>query len=203
MRRARDSARGESESKSKSKALALAPKAAPGGVGSSSSSSAAAAAAAASPARVRSASDSDFGGSSVAGSPGVDARALGDARGKPELTEKQRAKKLEQKARVAANQRRQFTAEDFRNLFSYSRHGNYKQVAELLKAGCPAEGKDQFRNTPLIIACQNGNARIVKALLRHGANIDAQNKQGCTGLHYCIRVPVQRSAITSSRRAQR
>ena len=88
--------------------------------------------------------------------------------------------------RVADNQRRQFTTDDFRNLFSYARHGKYKQVTELLKNGCPAEGRDQFGNSPLIIACQNGNARIVKALLRHGANIDAQNKQGCTGLHYCI-----------------
>ena len=87
---------------------------------------------------------------------------------------------------VADNQRRQFTTDDFRNLFSYARHGKYKQVTELLKNGCPAEGRDQFGNSPLIIACQNGNARIVKAFLRHGALIDAQNKQGCTGLHYCI-----------------
>ncbi len=59
-------------------------------------------------------------------------------------------------------------------------------MTELLKGGCPAEGRDQFGNSPLIIACQNGNARIVKALLRHGALINTQNKQGCTGLHYSI-----------------
>ena len=59
-------------------------------------------------------------------------------------------------------------------------------MVDLLKRGCPAEGRDQFGNTPLIIACQNGNARIVKALIRHNANVDSQNKQGCTGLHYCI-----------------
>ena len=94
--------------------------------------------------------------------------------------------RLNQDTRVAENQHRQFTTEDFRNMFSFARHGKYKQVTELLKSGCPAEGRDQFGNTPLIIACQNGNARIVKALLRHGAGIDAQNKQGCTGLHYCI-----------------
>ena len=87
---------------------------------------------------------------------------------------------------MVESQKRQFTTDDFRNLFSYARHGKYKQVTELLKNGCPAEGRDQFGNSPLIIACQNGNARIVKALLRHSANIDSQNKQGCTGLHYCI-----------------
>jgi hypothetical protein len=101
-------------------------------------------------------------------------------------TEAKRAAKADQENRVAEIQKRQFTTEDFRNLFSYSRHGKYKQVTDLLKSGCPAEGRDKFGNSPLVIACQNGNARIVKALLRHGANIDAQNKQGCTGLHYCI-----------------
>jgi len=101
-------------------------------------------------------------------------------------TEAKRAAKADQENRVAEVQKRQFTTEDFRNLFSYSRHGKYKQVTDLLKSGCPAEGRDKFGNSPLVIACQNGNARIVKALLRHGANIDAQNKQGCTGLHYCI-----------------
>ena len=101
-------------------------------------------------------------------------------------TDAKRAAKADQENRVAEVQKRQFTTEDFRNLFSYSRHGKYKQVTDLLKSGCPAEGRDKFGNSPLVIACQNGNARIVKALLRHGANIDAQNKQGCTGLHYCI-----------------
>jgi hypothetical protein len=94
--------------------------------------------------------------------------------------------KMQQESRMVESQKRQFTTDDFRNLFSYARHGKYKQVTELLKNGCPAEGRDQFGNSPLIIACQNGNARIVKALLRHSANIDSQNKQGCTGLHYCI-----------------
>ena len=48
------------------------------------------------------------------------------------------------------------------------------------------DGRDQFGNTPLIIACQNGHARLVKALLRHGAVIDAANKSGNTGLHYAV-----------------
>lgn len=101
-------------------------------------------------------------------------------------TETNLAAKAQQENRIAEVSKRQFTTEDFRNLFSYSRHGKYKQVTDLLKSGCPAEGRDKFGNSPLVIACQNGNARIVKALLRHGASIDAQNKQGCTGLHYCI-----------------
>ena len=37
-----------------------------------------------------------------------------------------------------------------------------------------------------MVGCQNGHARIVKACLRHGADPDCVNKQGNTGLHYCI-----------------
>jgi ankyrin repeat protein len=36
----------------------------------------------------------------------------------------------------------------------------------------------------MIVACQNGHARIVKALLRSGANVQAVNRSGNTGLHY-------------------
>ena len=120
-----------------------------------------------------------------ANSPQKPRRVAPAAPGAPR-TEAERAAEAERETRVAEVQKRRFTTEDFRNLFSYSRHGKYKQVTDLLKSGCPAEGRDKFGNSPLVIACQNGNARIVKALLRHGANIDAQNKQGCTGLHYCI-----------------
>ena len=91
-----------------------------------------------------------------------------------------------QAARASAAQRREFTTADFRQLFSYCRHGKYRQAKDLLRAGCPVDGRDQFGNTPLIIACQNGHARLVKALLRHGAVIDAANKSGNTGLHYAV-----------------
>lgn len=87
-------------------------------------------------------------------------------------------------ALAAAAQRREFTISDFRQLFSLCRHGKYRQVKDLLSAGCPVDGRDQFGNTPLIVACQNGHARIVKVLLRSGANIHASNRSGNTGLHY-------------------
>ena len=87
-------------------------------------------------------------------------------------------------ALAAAAQRREFTTSDFRQLFSYCRHGKYRQVKDLLSSGCPVDGRDQFGNTPLIVACQNGHARIAKALLRSGANIHAFNRSGNTSLHY-------------------
>jgi hypothetical protein len=124
--------------------------------------------------------------STAASSPGAYPRKADAKAPSGATTQTKLAATTEQENVLAQVSKRQFTTEDFRNLFSYSRHGKYKQVTDLLKSGCPAGGRDKFGNSPLIIACQNGNARIVKALLRHGAGIDAQNKQGCSGLHYCI-----------------
>lgn len=44
---------------------------------------------------------------------------------------------------------------------------------------------DDFGNTLLILACQQGNKRMVKFLLRRGANINLQSLAGNTPLHYC------------------
>mmetsp|Transcript_71562 Transcript_71562/g.226013 ORF Transcript_71562/g.226013 Transcript_71562/m.226013 type:complete len:132 (-) Transcript_71562:47-442(-) len=93
---------------------------------------------------------------------------------------------MEQNMRAVASGKRTFTTDDFKILFSYCRHGKYKLVTELLKAGCPVDGRDKFGNTPLIVACQNGHSRIVKACIRYGSDVDKVNKNGNTGLHYCV-----------------
>eukprot|EP01083_Nonionella_stella_P064614 168610_1 len=66
------------------------------------------------------------------------------------------------------------------------RHGHNDEIQELLKNGLSSECSDEHGNTLFIIACQNGNKRICKLLLRFGANINAQNDRGNTGLHYCF-----------------
>eukprot|EP00981_Chlorochromonas_danica_P002157 scaffold428_cov168-Ochromonas_danica.AAC.22 len=45
---------------------------------------------------------------------------------------------------------------------------------------------DEYGNTLLIYACQNGNAKIAKYLANKGANLNHQNKQGQTAAHYAI-----------------
>lgn len=45
---------------------------------------------------------------------------------------------------------------------------------------------DQFGNTMLMLACQNGNMKIVKYLVAKGANPCAQNKAGQTPAHFAI-----------------
>ena len=45
---------------------------------------------------------------------------------------------------------------------------------------------DEHGNTVLVVAAQNNNKRIVKAVLRQGANIDHQNRMGQTCLHFAF-----------------
>jgi len=47
-----------------------------------------------------------------------------------------------------------------------------------------ADVSDDAGNTLLIIACQNGQKRIAKLLLRSGADLNAGNFRGNTPLHY-------------------
>lgn len=71
------------------------------------------------------------------------------------------------------------------DIFSYARHGRVEEIEKLLGKGLPVDVRDTYGNTLLIIACQNGNKRVAKAVLRRGANINARNHKGNTPLHYC------------------
>lgn len=77
------------------------------------------------------------------------------------------------------------TEKDVEDIFSYARHGRCPEIENLLSAGIPVDVKDMHGNTLLTIACQNGNKRVAKAVLRRGANINARNFKGNTPLHYC------------------
>jgi len=45
---------------------------------------------------------------------------------------------------------------------------------------------DEFGNTLLHIACQNGNEEVARLLLTKGANPNSQNRQGNTPGHYAV-----------------
>lgn len=74
---------------------------------------------------------------------------------------------------------------DVEDLFSYCRHGRIVEMERHLDKGIPIDVRDMYGNTLLTIACQNGNKRVAKALLRRGANINARNHKGNMPLHYC------------------
>jgi hypothetical protein len=76
--------------------------------------------------------------------------------------------------------------QDVEDIFSYARHGRCEEMERLLDRGIPLNIRDQYGNTLLIIACQNGNKRVAKAVLRRGADINARNHKGNTPLHYCF-----------------
>ena len=65
-------------------------------------------------------------------------------------------------------------------VFSLVRHARCAQFDSMLTAGEIAAGvdiRDAKANTPLIVAAQNGHKRMCKLVLKHGADVDAQNQQ--------------------------
>ena len=65
------------------------------------------------------------------------------------------------------------------------KHANYDALKEMIDDnGINVDTYDEFGNTLFILACQQGNKKICKFLLRRGAHINAQNHTGNTGLHY-------------------
>jgi len=79
----------------------------------------------------------------------------------------------------------QVSAEDVEDIFRFARHGRCEEMERLLDMGIPINVRDEFGSTLLIIAGQNGNKKILKAILRRGGNINARNFKGNTALHYC------------------
>ena len=63
--------------------------------------------------------------------------------------------------------------------------GNDVGLQDALDQEVYVDCKDEFGNTLLILAGQQGNKKIAKMLLRAGADIHAQNDAGCSVLHYC------------------
>jgi hypothetical protein len=62
---------------------------------------------------------------------------------------------------------------------------NIAHMEDALAEDIPINTADEFGNTLLILASQQGSKRMCKFLLRRGANINIQNLTGNTALHYC------------------
>jgi ankyrin repeat protein len=91
---------------------------------------------------------------------------------------------------------------DYQNLIKSGADVNYKKdgkyiihyaseydnfLHELIKyRGVDFEVEDDFKNTPFITHCRAENKYSISLFKEIGANLDAQNSEGKTGLHYLI-----------------
>ena len=63
---------------------------------------------------------------------------------------------------------------------------NVETLEDALEEDLPIDVTDQFGNSLLILAAQQGSKRMCKFLLRRGANLNHQNVSGNTVLHYTV-----------------
>jgi len=75
---------------------------------------------------------------------------------------------------------------DVESVFSQIRNGRLNRVEKALDAGFDPNELDSHGNSALIIASQNLHKRIIELLINRGANINHQNGQGNTAMHYAM-----------------
>jgi hypothetical protein len=72
------------------------------------------------------------------------------------------------------------------NVFSLARHNRYDQLEQMLNGGSiHVDIKDAHGNSMLAVACQNGNKKVAKVLIRKNADLNSKNLKGNTPLHFC------------------
>lgn len=64
-----------------------------------------------------------------------------------------------------------------------SLHGLVEEVARLLDMGTDVDSPDERLITPLMLACNSGERKVVELLVNRGANVDAKKANGGTPLH--------------------
>ena len=108
---------------------------------------------------------------------------------KVEMAEELDALKIQMRALMTNRRASTFEDEELekcRAIFDHIRKEELKEAEELLATGMPVDLTDEANFTPLMVACQFGQRKLVKALLRRGAAINLQNQNGDTALHCCM-----------------
>lgn len=67
-----------------------------------------------------------------------------------------------------------------------SRNNNLQGLEAALDGGCDVNARDNHGNSLFILVCQQGNKKITKFLMRRHADMNLQNLNGNTALHYLI-----------------
>ena len=74
------------------------------------------------------------------------------------------------------------------DIFASVRHGNRVRTEQLIKEDDSIVNcRDQYGNTPLIIAAQNNQLDIAELLVLKKADVDARNSKGNTALHFACK----------------
>jgi hypothetical protein len=76
------------------------------------------------------------------------------------------------------------SAPPLRQVFMWIRNGRLKDVSEALRHGFDLEAEDERGNSGLHVAVLNGHKRIVDLLVVRGADVNHQNRDGNTPLHF-------------------
>lgn len=73
-------------------------------------------------------------------------------------------------------------------VFALIRAGNRRDEVKMMLRANPsaAHARDANGDTALMVACQLGDQRMARVLLRAGADVNSCNAQGNTPLHYCF-----------------
>ena len=77
--------------------------------------------------------------------------------------------------------------EDFKRICSLFRHGKVEDCYALMSQpdwNLPIDYQDDYGNTLMHVAAQNGNKRLLKVCLKRGCNINIANLRGQTALHF-------------------
>ena len=72
---------------------------------------------------------------------------------------------------------------------SFVRHNKVEELCtdlDNVELRVNIDRQDEQGNTLLMVACQNNNKKIVKALLRRGANTNVRSLTGDTALHHAF-----------------
>lgn len=105
---------------------------------------------------------------------------------KPLTLQEMRLKEIVEIEEQADDFRAQLGVPTLDTVFSQARNGRIKRVEESLNMGFPIDAEDEKGNTLLLVAAQNSNKRLCEMLLVRGAQINHQNAQGNTALHYAL-----------------
>ncbi len=76
---------------------------------------------------------------------------------------------------------------DEKNLISEARAGNFESVISLLFANADVNERNEFGETPLIVAVNNNRLSVVEVLLDANADVDARDNDGETALIKTVR----------------